>query len=157
VENDHGSNSMVVRISRTLDVLPYPSGPARHARDGFVSTSSPKRDAQPPASEVPNSQAANWPGYALKRHNDAKHPIYKLTLAYFDLRVDDPGIPAGIEMVMEHQSSEGAFQIPVNIPKAFGGTGKDAWTWMSCSTTPCTSSKCLVAFLSFTMTSVSGA
>ena len=31
--------------------------------------------------------AASWPGYALKRHNDAKHPLYALsTLADFGLR-----------------------------------------------------------------------
>jgi len=39
---------------------------------------------------------------------------------------------AGIEAVMAHQSPEGAFQTPVNIPKAFGGTGEDMWTWMLC-------------------------
>ena len=38
-------------------------------------------------------EANKWPGYALKRHNDAKHPLYKLgTLADFGLNVDDPGI-----------------------------------------------------------------
>jgi len=33
---------------------------------------------------------------------------------------------------MAHQSPEGAFQSLVNIPKAFGGTGEDMWTWMLC-------------------------
>ena len=77
--------------------------------------------------------AATWPGYALKRHNDAGHPIYKFsTLADFGVRASDPGVDTGIEAVMAHQSPEGAFQILVNIPKAFGGTGEDAWTWMLC-------------------------
>jgi len=83
------------------------------------------------------SQAAAWPGYALKRHNDAQHPIYKLsTLADFGVRADeaDPvdGIEAAIEAVMSHQSPEGAFQTLTNVPKRFGGTGEDAWTWMLC-------------------------
>ena len=79
------------------------------------------------------AEAATWPGYALKRHNDAKHAIYKFsTLADFGVRASDPGMAAGIEAVMAHQSPEGAFQIVVNIPKAFGGTGEDAWTWMLC-------------------------
>ena len=79
------------------------------------------------------AEAAAWPGYALKRHNDAKHAIYKFsTLADFGVRADDPGILTGIEAVMAHQSPEGAFQIVVNIPKAFGGTGEDVWTWMLC-------------------------
>jgi hypothetical protein len=79
------------------------------------------------------TEAATWPGYALKRHNDASHPIYKFsTLADFGLRADDLGIATGIEAMLAHQSPEGAFQSLVNIPEAFGGTGEDLWTWMLC-------------------------
>jgi hypothetical protein len=79
------------------------------------------------------AQVAAWPGYALKRHNDAGHTIYKFnTLADFGVRADDPGITAGIEAVLANQSSEGSFQTSVNVPKVFGGTGEDGWTWMLC-------------------------
>jgi hypothetical protein len=79
------------------------------------------------------AEAATWPDYALKRHNDAGHPIYKFsTLADFGLRADDPGMSAGIEAVMTHQSPEGAFQSVMNIPERFGGTGEDTWSWMLC-------------------------
>jgi len=79
------------------------------------------------------AEAAAWPGYPLKRHNDAKHPIYKFsTLADFGVLADEPGMAAGIEAVMAHQSPEGAFQILVNIPERYGGTGEDMWTWMLC-------------------------
>jgi hypothetical protein len=79
------------------------------------------------------AEAAIWPGYALKRHNDASHPIYKFsTLADFGVRADDPGMAAGIEAVMAHQSPEGAFQTPMNIPETRGGTGEDTWMWMLC-------------------------
>ena len=79
------------------------------------------------------AEATTWPGYALQRHNDASHPIYKLsTLADFGVRADDPGMSAAIEVVMAHQAPEGAFQTVVNIPKTFGGTGEDAWMWMLC-------------------------
>ncbi len=79
------------------------------------------------------AEAAAWPGYALKRHNDAKHPLYKFsTLADFGVRADDPKMASGIEAVMAHQSPEGAFQIPMNIPQSRGGTGEDTWTWMLC-------------------------
>jgi hypothetical protein len=81
------------------------------------------------------AEAAAWPGYALKRHNDAKHPIYKFsTLADFGLRADDPGMAAGIEAVMSHRSPQGAFESLVHVPKAFGGPGEDMWTWMLCDT-----------------------
>ena len=77
--------------------------------------------------------AAGWPGDALKRHNDAGHPIYALsTLADFGLRVEDPGMAPAIDAVLAHQSAEGAFQSVLNIGVAYGGTGEDAWTWVLC-------------------------
>ena len=77
--------------------------------------------------------AASWPGGPLKRHNDASHTIYKFsTLADFGVRADDPGMAAAIEAAMAHQAPEGAFQGLVNVPKTFGGTGEDTWTWMLC-------------------------
>ena len=79
------------------------------------------------------AETATWPGYPLKRHNDAKHAIYRFsTLADFGVRADDSGMSTGIEAVMAHQSPEGAFQTIVLIPKAFGGTGEEMWTWMLC-------------------------
>lgn len=79
--------------------------------------------------------AATWPGYALKRHNDAKHPLYALsTLADFGLRHDDPGMAAAVNAVMARQSPEGAFLCMSRIPKAFGGTDEDKWSWIACDT-----------------------
>ena len=37
-----------------------------------------------------------------------------------------------VEGVIANQSAEGAFQSPINIPKAFGGTNEDMWTWIAC-------------------------
>ncbi|MFC1922799.1 hypothetical protein ACFLY4_05865 [Chloroflexota bacterium] len=77
--------------------------------------------------------ASSWPGYALKRHNDAKHPIYKIsTLADFGLRVFDPGMKDVVTTVLAHQSPEGAYETPVFIPKAFGGTDQEQWAWILC-------------------------
>jgi len=79
------------------------------------------------------SQAQTWPGPALKRHNDASHPIHALsTLADFGLRANDPGVNEAVAAVLAHQSAEGAFQTVVNVAKSFGGTGEDAWSWMLC-------------------------
>jgi len=86
-----------------------------------------------PGVQAMMAQTATWGERALKRHNDAGYPIYQFsTLADFGVRADDPGMEAGIEAVMAHQSPEGAFQTVVNIPKAFGGTGEDMWTWILC-------------------------
>jgi hypothetical protein len=79
------------------------------------------------------AEAATWPGCALQRHNDASHPLYKFsTLAEIGQRADDPGMSAVVEAVLAHQSPQGAFQILVNVSKAFGGTGEDTWSWMLC-------------------------
>jgi len=79
------------------------------------------------------AQARTWPGPALKRHNDASHPIHALsTLADLGLRANDPGVNEAVAAVLAHQSGEGAFLTLVNVAKSFGGTGEDAWSWMLC-------------------------
>ena len=79
------------------------------------------------------AQARNWGEVAFKRHRDAGFHIYALsTLADFGVRADDASMEEIIGRVLAHQSPEGAFQTVVNIPKSFGGSGEDAWTWLSC-------------------------
>ncbi|MBN1935427.1 MAG: hypothetical protein JW934_12235 [Anaerolineae bacterium] len=79
------------------------------------------------------AQCAAWGDAPFKRHNDASYPIYALsTLADFGVKANDPGMGQGIGRVLAHQSVEGAFQSVVNIPKSFGGTGEDLWTWIVC-------------------------
>ncbi len=76
---------------------------------------------------------ATWGELPFKRHNDASYPIYAFsTLADFGLRAGDPGLAGPLETVLAHQSPEGAFQTVVNIPKRFGGSGEDLWTWILC-------------------------
>jgi hypothetical protein len=75
----------------------------------------------------------DWPGEPLTHHNDAKHVLHKLaTLADFGVRADDPGMSTVVKKVLAHQSPEGAFQVVMAIPQAFGGSGKKEWTWMLC-------------------------
>jgi len=79
------------------------------------------------------ARAASWPGAALRRHNDASHPLYALSvLADFGLRQDDPGMNLAVESLLAHQSPDGAFQTLLNIPTAFGGAGQDQWAWILC-------------------------
>lgn len=75
----------------------------------------------------------NWPGHVLKRHNDAKHFIHKLSfLADMGFTVKEKEIKDITEKILEHKSDNGIFQITVNIPVHFGGTGKDQYSWMLC-------------------------
>jgi len=79
------------------------------------------------------ADAATWPGFALKRHNDAKHPMYALsTLADFGIEATDPGIASVVDAVMARQSDEGAFQTKLRLYKRFGGIDGEHWTWMAC-------------------------
>lgn len=77
--------------------------------------------------------AGTWGEQPIKRHNDAAHALYALsTLADFGLRADDPGVAELAQKVMGQQSAEGAFQSPVLIARAFGGTDTMQWTWLAC-------------------------
>lgn len=78
-------------------------------------------------------ELAAWPGEALTHHNDAKHPLHKLVfLADLGLRADDPGMAPAVERILGQQSAEGAFQVVLNIPPRFGGSGQDQLAWMLC-------------------------
>jgi hypothetical protein len=46
--------------------------------------------------------------------------------------VSDPPIKKITKKVMAHQSEQGPFQLPTNIPTHFGGSGKDVWAWALC-------------------------
>ena len=81
------------------------------------------------------TELANWPGHALKRHNDAAHLIHKLVfLADIGVKADDNGMDKVIDRISEHRSAEGAFKILANTPRSYGGSGEDEWVWMLCDT-----------------------
>jgi len=77
--------------------------------------------------------AANWPGYALKRHNDARHPLYAIsTLADFGLCATDPGMSPIVEEIVARQDGEGAFLTRLRLYKQFGGLDGEYESWMLC-------------------------
>jgi hypothetical protein len=77
--------------------------------------------------------AAAFAETTLTRHNDARHPIYMLsTLADFGVQREDKGMKELLDMILQHQSLEGAFLSWLEVPVAFGGSGKPGWTWMAC-------------------------
>ncbi len=79
------------------------------------------------------SELASWPGKVISSHKSAGQSFHKLTfLADLGLRMDDIGIDEITGRIMTHQSDEGPFQLPTNIPQHFGGTGEDQWAWALC-------------------------
>lgn len=79
------------------------------------------------------NEVTGWPVSPLISHKSAGHALHKLVfLAEIGLTSNDPGMEKIISCVMEHQDSDGPFQISTNIPTHFGGTGEDAWAWALC-------------------------
>jgi hypothetical protein len=74
-----------------------------------------------------------WPGVVISSHKSANQPFHKLTfMADLGLRADDPAMENIIPQILKHQSPEGPFQLPMNIPTQYGGSGKDQWAWALC-------------------------
>jgi hypothetical protein len=79
------------------------------------------------------SELSFWPGTVISSHKSAGQPFHKLTfIADLGLKAGDPGMDEIIGRILKHQSSEGPFQLPTNIPVHFGGTGQDQWAWALC-------------------------
>ena len=75
----------------------------------------------------------NWPGTVMSSHKSASQSFHKLTfLADLGLKKDDPHINEIVEKIFAHKSDEGPFQLPMNIPMHFGGSGSDDWAWALC-------------------------
>ncbi|MBN1328658.1 MAG: hypothetical protein JXA54_04215 [Candidatus Heimdallarchaeota archaeon] len=95
--------------------------------------SSKQKMLEHPLVKVLLQEVNQWPWYNLKRHNDANHPIHKLVfLADLGLTKEDQVVDSIIENLFQNQSQEGAFQVPIEIPRAFGGNDQDQLTWMLC-------------------------
>lgn len=79
------------------------------------------------------TELSGWPGTVLNSHKSASQPFHKLSfIADLGLNINDPPVKKIVEKVMKHQSTQGPFQLPTNVPVHFGGSGKDEWAWALC-------------------------
>jgi len=79
------------------------------------------------------AELSGWPGTVLSSHKSASQPFHKLTfVADLGLQIGDPGMDAIVARILEHQSAEGPFQLPMTIPTHYGGTGQEDWAWALC-------------------------
>jgi len=75
----------------------------------------------------------DWEHVLLKRHNDASHPIHKLSfLADIGISPRESDLQSTINNILQHRSEEGPFQVLSNYPTSFGGSGVDEWLWCLC-------------------------
>jgi hypothetical protein len=78
-------------------------------------------------------ELSGWPGTVLSSHKSSSQPFHKLTfLADLGVRAEDPGMTAVVAAILRRQSDEGPFQLPMNIPQHYGGSGTDVWAWALC-------------------------
>ena len=78
-------------------------------------------------------EVQKWPNPPLKRHNDASHPIHKLSfLTDIGIKQDNKILSEILKKIINTQADDGGLQILVNIPPRFGGTGEDQLSWMLC-------------------------
>lgn len=74
-----------------------------------------------------------WPGIVLNSHKSASQHYHKLSfIADIGFTKDDPTVAMVAEKIFLHQSDEGPFQLPMNVPKHFGGSGTDTGAWALC-------------------------
>jgi hypothetical protein len=78
-------------------------------------------------------RSSGWPGYPLKRHNDAGHPLYAIsTLADFGLQRDDLEIAEIAGAVMARFDGKG-FETLLWLPRFLTKEeDAEAWSWMLC-------------------------
>ncbi len=69
----------------------------------------------------------------ITSHKSAGHPLHKLVFAAdLGLRAQDMGLSPIVKEIFRHRAANGPFQVLMNIPVHFGGTGKDQWAWALC-------------------------
>jgi hypothetical protein len=86
-----------------------------------------------PQIQVLLKELLDWPGTVLNSHKSASQSFHRLAfIADLGLTRQDPIIPEIAKKVMEHQSEEGPFTLPTNVPQHFGGTGQTQHAWALC-------------------------
>jgi hypothetical protein len=79
------------------------------------------------------AELSAWPGTVIASHKSASQPFHKLTfIADLGLVATDPPVKKVIARILKHQSAEGPFALPMNIPAPDGGTGEQRWAWALC-------------------------
>lgn len=80
-------------------------------------------------------ELTHWPGAVVSSHKNAGLLLHKLAfLTDLGVKADDETMPAIIEKIVAHRAPDGPFQVLMNIPTVFGGTGKDQFAWVLCDT-----------------------
>lgn len=76
---------------------------------------------------------SKWQEQVVNNHKNAELPLHKLSfIADIGLSINEPEVNKIVNLVMEHIDKDNIFQVVMNIPKHFGGSGENTWGWMLC-------------------------
>lgn len=79
------------------------------------------------------SSIQKWEDQIVRNHKNAELPLHHLCfLADIGLSISEPIVKEITSVIMEHYDENNVFQVKMNIPKHFGGTGENSWGWMLC-------------------------
>jgi hypothetical protein len=79
------------------------------------------------------AELASWPGHVLNSHKSASQQFHKLNfLVDIGITAADEGMHLVVDRILAHQSEEGPFQLPTQIPEHFGGSGEETGAWALC-------------------------
>lgn len=75
----------------------------------------------------------NFHSSLVSNHKNPELPIHKL-LFLLDIGLDStvPEIQIAVDEIMKHRDENGVYQSLINIPKHFGGSGEDMYSWCLC-------------------------
>lgn len=79
------------------------------------------------------ADAANFHGTLVTNHKNPGLPIHKLLFLLdlgFDIEV--PQIKTAVDEIIKRKDEHGVYQSMTNVPKHFGGTGEDVFSWCLC-------------------------
>lgn len=78
---------------------------------------------------------SNFHSMLVSNHKNPELPIHKLLfLLDIGFDMDLPEIENAVNQLMDHKDKYGIYQSLTNIPKHFGGTGEDIFSWCLCDT-----------------------
>lgn len=79
------------------------------------------------------SDVAHFHQTVISNHKNPMQPVQRL-LFLLDLGfgTDVPEIQMAIDEILAHKDGNGIYQSMTNIPKVFGGTGEDVFSWCLC-------------------------
>jgi len=78
-------------------------------------------------------EVASYHSTHISNHKDPTLPIQRL-LFLLDLGFDTsiPQIQTAIDEILSHKDANGVYYSMINVPKQFGGTGEDGFSWCLC-------------------------